>query len=337
MMPLVSILVPVYQVEDCIERCARSLFGQSYDNLEYVFVDDASTDDSMQILHQVARDFPHRLPYTKIVRHDHNRGLAASRNTAVAACTGEFICHVDADDWMELNGVELLVNCQLHTNADIVTGQAYNHTTEFLTTEGKYSGWDLSREELLASILQYKASTSLWRRIIRKSLYTDHNIQADVGGSGGEDYQVLPRLLYYANKIAGIEERIYHYNLYNQHSITNNLSISLDIQKQGYNSVCVIADFFANKEQQWKKLIQGLKIRHLYLRMKQNQKWGNLRGYIFFRDQLLSTDSSEWHFIKWDSVIVRYIDTHYTLLQLFSPIIDTFFLCKSIAYRIVKE
>ena len=104
-MYLVSILVPVYKVEDYIERCARSLFEQTYSNLEFIFVDDCSPDDSVEILGRIMDDYPARKEAVRIIRHNHNRGSAASRNTALDNGSGEFVFAVDSDDWLELDGL----------------------------------------------------------------------------------------------------------------------------------------------------------------------------------------------------------------------------------------
>ena len=77
---IVSILVPVFNVEPYVERCCRSLFEQTYENLEFVFVDDCSTDNSIKIIEQVSSEYPSRSGQIQIVRHQKNRGLAASRN-----------------------------------------------------------------------------------------------------------------------------------------------------------------------------------------------------------------------------------------------------------------
>ena len=105
-----SILVPVYGVEKYIERCARSIFEQTYHNLDIVFVDDCTPDKSIDLLQRVLEDYPKRKAQTRIIRHAHNRGLSAARNTAVAAAIGTFLTHVDSDDWIELNAVEVLVS-----------------------------------------------------------------------------------------------------------------------------------------------------------------------------------------------------------------------------------
>ena len=107
--PVVSILVPIYGVEKYIARCVESLFGQTYDNIDYVFVDDCTPDNSITVLKNVLSNYPNRKDSVRIIRHKKNQGLAVTRNTAVAVAKGEFLMHVDSDDWIELNTVELCV------------------------------------------------------------------------------------------------------------------------------------------------------------------------------------------------------------------------------------
>ena len=104
----VSILVPVYGVEKYIERCARSLFEQTYDNIEYIFVDDCTKDRSIEILQKVLEDYPNRKNQVKILHHEKNRGLSAARNTALDASTGDYLMHVDSDDYLRKDAVLLL-------------------------------------------------------------------------------------------------------------------------------------------------------------------------------------------------------------------------------------
>ena len=93
----ISIIVPIYNVEQYIERCARSLFEQTYDDIEYVFVDDCSPDNSLNILYEVLNDYPHRISNVKIIRHIENKGLTAARNSGLEVATGDYIAHCDSD------------------------------------------------------------------------------------------------------------------------------------------------------------------------------------------------------------------------------------------------
>ena len=119
-MPKVSVIIPVYGVEKYIERCARSLFEQTLDDIEYLFIDDCTPDKSIEILKSVMDGYPDRKEHVRIIRHDKNRGLGAARNTAVENCQTEFIMHVDSDDSIEKNTVEIIMGKQAEGDYDIV-------------------------------------------------------------------------------------------------------------------------------------------------------------------------------------------------------------------------
>ena len=104
----VSILVPVYNVSDFIERCLHTLFRQTYPNIQYIFVDDCSPDRSVEIIQDVLKDYPQRKDDVKIIKHEKNRGLAAARNTGLENAEGDFILNIDSDDFIELDMVELM-------------------------------------------------------------------------------------------------------------------------------------------------------------------------------------------------------------------------------------
>lgn len=96
----VSILVPIYGVEQYIERCAKSLFEQTYSEIEYVFVNDCTKDDSIGVLNRVLEKFPQRKLQVRIINHEKNKGLGAARRTAILNANGDYILHVDSDDYI---------------------------------------------------------------------------------------------------------------------------------------------------------------------------------------------------------------------------------------------
>ena len=107
-MPAVSVIIPVYGVEKYIERCARSLFEQTMEDLEYIFVDDCTPDASMDILARVMDDYPARRCQVKVLHNEVNRGLAYTRRRGVEASTGDYIIHCDSDDYVEKDIYEKL-------------------------------------------------------------------------------------------------------------------------------------------------------------------------------------------------------------------------------------
>ena len=97
----VSVVIPVYNVEKYIERCARSLFEQTLDSIEYIFVDDCSPDNSIAVMENVLAEYPHRKEQIKIIRHEVNQGPYAARRHALQAATGDYVISCDADDWVD--------------------------------------------------------------------------------------------------------------------------------------------------------------------------------------------------------------------------------------------
>lgn len=313
--PFVSVLVPIFRVERYIERCARSVLEQTYPNVEYIFVDDGSDDASIEILEWILPDYPNRSNNVHIIHHDTNRGLAAARNTAVEASRGEFLFHVDADDWVESNAIELLLKRQQDTDADIVSAEAFDHTGSNVKKH-LTSGWNLGKKELLIGILTYKVSTSLWRRLIRRSLYSDYNIRCDEQGSGGEDFQVLPRLVYYAKRVTGIQEAVYHYNLTNSHSIMNNVWSCVDTQIQGLVSVRTVVQFFSDKESFLQQIVAGKEIRYIHSHMVNNVIHRNKEGYKTFLRHMRNTDKNDWPLVQWNYPLIRCLENNFYSMML---------------------
>ena len=160
----ISILVPVYGVEKYIPQCAKTLFEQTYHDIEYIFVDDCSPDDSIVVLQQILANYPERKNQVHIVRHDHNRGLGAARKTAFEAATGDFVINVDSDDYLSLNAVELLVAKQQETGADIVSSSytsVFQDGTAILHAEPHYSKDDC----LKLMLIQNTLLPHIWARL----------------------------------------------------------------------------------------------------------------------------------------------------------------------------
>jgi glycosyltransferase involved in cell wall biosynthesis len=141
--PEISIVVPVYKVEAFIGRCAESLFKQGLEGVEYIFVDDATPDCSMEVLHQMAALYPQCALQIKIIRHETNRGVSAARNTGLDAANGKYVCFVDGDDWVNPGYLENFM--RRSSAADVcVCGYAVKDMTYGLP-DRMYVGADLGR------------------------------------------------------------------------------------------------------------------------------------------------------------------------------------------------
>lgn len=239
----VSICVPVYGVEKYIERCARSLFEQTYEDIEYIFVDDCTPDKSIEILYNIIEQYPMRKPHVRIVKHERNRGLAAARNTAVECCQTEFLMHVDSDDWIDLNAIERSVIAQKETNADIVTiglKRINNGIAKIDLVE-----WTNNPRVMTERVISHKVHNGVWGRLIRHSLYIDNGIKVEVGRGQAEDLQVVPRLFYYSNRTDYIDNVFYNYIMDNPSSYTSTFSFQKfdDARK----ALLLLASFFRDK------------------------------------------------------------------------------------------
>jgi len=250
----VSVLVPVFGVELFIERCARSLFEQTYPNLEYVFVNDQTPDKSIVILTRLIEDYPNRKFFVKIINHENNRGLAAARNTALDNANGEFVCHVDSDDWLEPDAIELLVKKQMETGGDIVSGNMFIHDCQGVMefVQPVYN----SREQMLLMLFAPSHDHDIFRRIIRRSLYEDNHIRCIEGNNMAEDRYQMIQLCYYSNVISTIDSFVYHYNVNNCNSYTHQIQSDkrLFILEQSFNNWVGIRSFLFDKD---KALFQG--------------------------------------------------------------------------------
>ena len=117
--PLVSIGIPVYNVEPYIEKCMLSVLNQSYQNIEILVVDDLGTDRSMQIVDGF-RDSHPRGDILRIIHHSQNCGIGEARNTIISNAKGKYLFFIDSDDYIELNTIELLVSEAETLNTDCV-------------------------------------------------------------------------------------------------------------------------------------------------------------------------------------------------------------------------
>lgn len=239
-MKKVSVLVPVYGVEKYIEECARSLFEQTYEDIEYVFVDDCSKDGSIAILERVAEEYPQRKSQTRIIRHDHNKGLGGARLTALQKATGEYVTHVDSDDILPLDAIALLMAKAEESGADIVTG-GYSEWRDGKATRYAEPP-QMGKEKYLKALLcQNIVKNRIWGRLYRRKTLTENGIYSVEGIDFSEDYAVVPRAVYHS-RIATVDRNVYYYRMDNNTSYTHTIS---EKHLRSHLRACqLVADFF---------------------------------------------------------------------------------------------
>lgn len=203
--PLISVIIPVYNVEVYLERCVESVRRQTYNNLEILLIDDGSTDGSGNLCDGLqGRDERIR------VIHQPNGGLSAARNAGIQHCCGEFIAFLDSDDFICENHVELLFDNLEEEQADIAIGilkVTESDTIPAIASYSKKQIWDgLAATEYL--LYQKCFSTSACAKLYHRSLWNDI---AFPEGKLFEDTVTLPYVFAKAKKIVWINAEIYGY------------------------------------------------------------------------------------------------------------------------------
>jgi glycosyltransferase involved in cell wall biosynthesis len=201
----ISIVIPVYNVEQYLVRCLNSIFNQQFSGLlEVIAVDDASTDNSLQVL----QDYQRNEPRLKVIRHESNKKLSMARSTGMKAISGDYVMHVDSDDWLLNNSLENLYRKCLETDADVVV---YNHIKE--DSIGKKVFVNGIKKELITTDKQEVHQHFLgapWNKIVKSHLVRNM-ISGQVGVNNGEDLIYTTEILLRAKKICLLPENYYVY------------------------------------------------------------------------------------------------------------------------------
>lgn len=217
----VSVIVPVYKVESFIGRCAQTLMEQSLAEVEYIFVDDATPDRSMEVLEQVLQRYPQRRSAVRILHHDANQGLPAARNTGLEAATGEYVFHCDSDDFLEKEMLERMYAKARETGADFVWCDWFlsYRQTERRMVQPALDTPEAAVKGMLADAMKF----NVWNKLVRRSLYTDYGVRFPAGHSMGEDMTMI-RLAAVARKVAYVPGSFYHYVKTNAEAMTQHLN-----------------------------------------------------------------------------------------------------------------
>ena len=231
MEPLISVIVPVYNVEDYLDQCLNSIVGQTYPHLEILMVDDGSTDNSGALCDQWAE----RDQRIRII-HQENGGLSAARNTALDAMSGELVIMVDSDDVLHPDAVSILLQAIQAHHADVAIGS-------FVVFDGKDVNWPTitsektvrhydSQAALKAIYYQDKLTNSSCWRLFKASLFDDVRYPV---GKYYEDLAIVYPLYKKCSLVVGIDDAVYGYRQRND-SILGRFSLKradvLDICEQ---------------------------------------------------------------------------------------------------------
>ena len=212
MEPLISVIVPVYNVETYIKQSIESIINQTYSNLEIVLVDDGSPDACGSICDEYASK-DNRIK----VFHKLNGGLSDARNYGIARALGEYLSFVDGDDWIEPDMLEILVKVAEENKADLVNSgflkDYSNRTVEVPAIEAMFA----DSIDSVKALINGRIGAATWGKLYRKSCISDINFPR---GHVFEEHATVYRFFLQADKVVSIAKPLYHYRLHRKGSIT---------------------------------------------------------------------------------------------------------------------
>ena len=211
-MEKISVIVPVYNAEEYIEKCVSSIMNQTYKNLEIILINDGSTDNSGKMCDRYVKK-----DKRVVVLHKDNGGISSVRNTGIELATGDYIAFVDADDWISEDAFEYLIKNAKKYKADITCCRSYHVVKErkiFISDEKTYF---FDKNEAITNLVSNEIiGNTVWRKLFKKKLFKGITFPIN---RTYEDIHVTHKLILKANKITVLPDAKYFFRRHNK-SIT---------------------------------------------------------------------------------------------------------------------
>ena len=213
--------MPIYNVEKCVERALLSALNQSYENLEYIVVDDKGNDNSIEIVKDIILKHP-RGKYVRIIEHDCNRGTGATKNTAIKNAKGRFLYFMDSDDEISLDCIYKLHEEICRTKVDVVSG-SYQKITPINTIDCSMKQTvEINKESIILGFFDGRFPVYTWNKLYDLDFLKEFNI-ACIDNQTIEDNYFTFQVLLYARSYSVISDITYSYILRETSSTAGNL------------------------------------------------------------------------------------------------------------------
>ena len=234
--PLISVVVPIYKVENYLRGCIDSIIRQTYHNIEIILVDDGSPDDCPRICDEYT-DIDERI----VVIHQSNCGLSGARNTGISRATGEYITFIDSDDLIHPHYVEQLYITLSISNKKISVC-SYTYDLDGFTEEISFDYKSYSSSEAIREILlERDFQPSAWGKLYSTVLFRSVNYPV---GKIYEDYYTAPHLFHLAGGVSYVNSKLYYYNNNNESIMKSKFSP----KKMQYFEVADYVNEFINEQ-----------------------------------------------------------------------------------------
>lgn len=239
-MSAVSVIIPVYKVEPYVARCARSLFEQTLEDIEFIFVDDCSPDRSVEIIKEVLADYPNRQEQVRFVRTPRNGGLARARVFGLKFATGDYIIHCDSDDAVSPDAYRLMYEKAVAEDLDVVTCDFQFFAGNASWVQSQYS--EPGRE--IGDILTGKVWSNVWSRMSRRCLWNDIILPR---GDMWEDMAFTIQTIARADRIGYIPIPLYLYYIRSGSiSCSSGMQVSIKKWRSQVANVELILEFLSD-------------------------------------------------------------------------------------------
>lgn len=256
----VSILVPIYNVENYIGKCLDSIFIQSYTNVEYVFVDDCSTDNSLQVLKSKLTEYSIHSDKYIILCHTENQGIAQTRIDLLSEAKGDYIQFIDSDDWIEKDMIAQMVEATDNGKIDIV-GCDFMWEYEDGKSIANYDHFSDTCYDNMIKTINFQITPVLWKLLVKKKLFNHFKINKNI--NVGEDYIISIKLFYYASSFTYLHKHLYHYIQVNKSRLSSQIKRGI---KDHINAVREVEAFFVKQNIINDEIIEQLKFRKFNIR-----------------------------------------------------------------------
>lgn len=223
----ITVIVPFSNSENYFLKCLVSLFSQTIENIEYIFVNDGTSDSSAKILYEVLESFPEKKRNTKILINNENKGIAYCRKLGIANSSGKYIAFCDSDDYIEPNMYFELYQMAVKTNADIITSSYFIEARESKVINKSYGTVPMK----IFNNLYGKSEIALWDKLFKRELLIENNIFPLEGYNYYEDCFMTVKAIYFAKKIETISTPFYHYVDHSNSSSKKNVAENLRSMK----------------------------------------------------------------------------------------------------------
>ena len=295
----ISIIIAVYNCEKYIEACVRSLFEQTLNDIEYVFVNDATPDISITVLEKVIEDYPTRKPFIKIINLERNGGVSNARRIGIENATGEYVIHADSDDWVDKDMYERLYLKAKETDADIV-GCNFRH--EFTDIQYVFrQQYADSKEENISRLINGCIFPSLCTSLTRRSLIKDNNITFPIGLNMGEDLFFNLQLYLHAKKIVSIDWAPYHYRHTEDSSCVQRTKKSIDSDI----AIAGLIEKLMQEQHLYDKYAKDIEYRKFFSKLPLAQNLDNKENYQEWLNIYPETNMTIWQYkqLNWKQKI----------------------------------